>query len=188
MCWVEKSIYLWQREREAVREPSKTKKLKVRTGASSRSQKTSRWLILSAEEAAEHLQHAHDGAPWLWKWSGSGLINRMTFKEWLTELRGGEMWGHVKAWKAKKILLHHEYIRTTRQCLRAEVDLSQSEEADSTKTRLTALRWRWSVRFYRTDWDYLQHTLQHKCPQKDRSTTSVQMHYMYISENICSSH
>lgn len=95
MCWVEKSIYLWQREREAVCEPSKTKKLKVKTGASSRSQKTSRWLILSAEEAAEHLQHAHDGASWLWKWSGSGLINRMTF-------RGGEMWGHVKAWKAKK--------------------------------------------------------------------------------------
>lgn len=182
MCWVEKSIYLWQRERERpFVSLQKQKNSKLGQGRRLEARKTSRWLILSAEEAAEHLQHAHDGASWLWKWSGSGLINRMTF-------RGGEMWGHVKAWKAKKILLHHEYIRTTRQCLRAEVDLSQSEEADSTKTRLTALRWRWSVRFYRTDWDYLRHTLQHKCPQKDRSTTSVQMHYMYISENICSSH
>lgn len=78
------NISVTEREREAVCEPSKTKKLKVRTGASSRSQKTSRWLILSAEEAAEHLQHAHDGASLLWKSSGSGLINRMTF-------RGGEM-------------------------------------------------------------------------------------------------
>lgn len=34
----------------------------------------------------------------------------------------------------KKILLHHGYIRTTRQCLRAEVDLSQSEEADLTNS------------------------------------------------------
>lgn len=56
------NISVTEREREAVCEPSKTKKLKVKTGASSRSQKTSRWLILSAEEAAEHLQHAHDGA------------------------------------------------------------------------------------------------------------------------------
>ena len=129
MCWVEKSIYLWQRERGRLL-AFKNKKTQSKDGASPRSQKTSRWLILSAEEAAEHLQHAHIGASLLCKWSGSGLINRMTFKEWLTELRGGEMWGHVKAWKAKKILLHHEYVRTTRQCLRAEVDLSQSEEAD----------------------------------------------------------
>lgn len=56
------NISVTEREREAVCEPSKTKKLKVKTGASSRSQKTSRWLILSAEEAAEHLQHAHVGA------------------------------------------------------------------------------------------------------------------------------
>lgn len=181
MCWVEKSIYLWQREREAVCEPSKTKKLKVKTGASSRSQKNLSMVDSFCRGSCRTSATCSRWSVWLWKSSGSGLINRMTF-------RGGEMWGHVKAWKAKKILLHHEYIRTTRQCLRAEVDLSQSEEADSTKTRLTALRWRWSVRFYRTDWDYLRHTLQHKCPQKDRSTTSVQMHYMYISENICSSH
>lgn len=175
------NISVTEREREAVCEPSKTKKLKVRTGASSRSQKNLSMVDSFCRGSCRTSATCSRWSVWLWKSSGSGLINRMTF-------RGGEMWGHVKAWKAKKILLHHEYIRTTRQCLRAEVDLSQSEEADSTKTRLTALRWRWSVRFYRTDWDYLRHTLQHKCPQKDRSTTSVQMHYMYISENICSSH
>lgn len=179
------NISVTEREREAVCEPSKTKKLKVRTGASSRSQKTSRWLILSAEEAAEHLQHAHDGASLLWKWSGSGLINRMTFKEWLTELRGGEMWGHVKAWKAKK---KYCYIMDISEQRDNVCELKSISVSLKKLTWLTALRWRWSVRFYRTDWDYLRHTLQHKCPQKDRSTTSVQMHYMYISENICSSH
>lgn len=96
MCWVEKSIYLWQRERERLFVSlQKQKNSKLGQGRRLEARKTSRWLILSAEEAAEHLQHAHDGASWLWKWSGSGLINRMTF-------RGGEMWGHVKAWKAKK--------------------------------------------------------------------------------------
>lgn len=63
MCWVEKSIYLWQRERERLFVSlQKQKNSKLGQGRRLEARKTSRWLILSAEEAAEHLQHAHDGA------------------------------------------------------------------------------------------------------------------------------
>lgn len=119
MCWVEKSIYLWQRERERLFVSlQKQKNSKLGQGRRLEARKTSRWLILSAEEAAEHLQHAHDGASWLWKSSSSGLINRMTF-------RGGEMWGHVKAWKAKKNIAT-SWIYQNNETMSASCSRSQS--------------------------------------------------------------
>lgn len=179
------NISVTEIEREAVCEPSKTKKLKVRTGASSRSQKNLSMVDSFCRGSCRTSATCSRWSVWLWKSSGSGLINRMTFKEWLTELRGGEMWGHVKAWKAKK---KYCYIMDISEQRDNVCELKSISVSLKKLTWLTALRWRWSVRFCRTDWDYLRHTLQHKCPQKDRSTTSVQMHYMYISENICSSH